>query len=156
MKRKRLSKSEKRDLSDNLKNFGFDLYLKKENLERIELDDITLIYDLDSKRVICFKKEDNLFPSIHTINSFNDSIKKVSVDKGAVKPISNGANLMVPGIKEFDSFEEGELIKIMYEETPIAIGKSLISSDELNQSETGIGINSIHHIKDDIWSFRLE
>ncbi|MFW6025526.1 MAG: PUA domain-containing protein [Candidatus Woesearchaeota archaeon] len=156
MKRKRLSKSEKRDLSNSLEYFGFDLYLKKEKLEKVKLEDIILFYDLDSKRVICFKRDGILYPSIHTINSFDESMKKVEVDKGAVKPISNGANLMVPGIKNFDVFKKGEVVKIMYQDTPIAIGESLMSSEDLDQNDNGVGINSIHHIKDDIWDFSLD
>ncbi len=161
MKRKRLSKSEKRDLAEKLKKFGFELKLKKENLERVKIEnekDVTIIYDLDSDKSICFWKNQNkekIFPSLHLVNSFKDKIKKVKVDKGAVKPISNGANLMVPGIKESDEFNEDDIVKVLFKETPIAIGKTLMDSEEISSKNSGIGIENIHHIKDYFWDYKL-
>ena len=63
----------------------------------------------------------------------------VEVDMGAVKFMCKGANLMRPGIKKFTEFEKGNLVCIV-EETHhkfLAVGKSLVSSTDLENMEKG-------------------
>ena len=77
----------------------------------------------------------------------------VEVDMGAVKFMCKGANLMRPGIKKFTEFEEGKLVCIV-EETHhkfLAIGKSMVSSSELENMEKGEIIQNLHYISDRFW-----
>ena len=77
----------------------------------------------------------------------------VEVDMGAVKFMCKGANLMRPGIKKFTEFEKDKLVCIA-EETHhkfLAVGKSMVSSLELNEMEKGEVIQNIHYISDKFW-----
>ena len=77
----------------------------------------------------------------------------VEVDMGAVKFMCKGANLMRPGIKKFTEFEKEKLVCIV-EETHhkfLAVGKSMVSSLELNEMEKGEVIQNIHYISDKFW-----
>ncbi len=77
----------------------------------------------------------------------------VEVDMGAVKFMCKGANLMRPGIKKFSEFEKEKVVCII-EETHhkfLAVGKSIVSSKELETMEKGEVIQNMHYISDKFW-----
>jgi PUA domain protein len=77
----------------------------------------------------------------------------VTVDMGAVKFMCKGANLMRPGIKEFTEFEKDKLVCIVEESQHkfLAVGKSMVSSSELENMDKGEVIKNIHYISDKFW-----
>ena len=88
--------------------------------------------------------------------SETESLEKfpsVTVDMGAVKFMCKGANLMRPGIKEFGEFEKDKLVCIVEESQHkfLAVGKSMVSSSELESMEKGEVIKNIHYISDRFW-----
>ena len=82
-----------------------------------------------------------------------EKFPNVEVDMGAVKFMCKGANLMRPGIKKFTEFEKDKLVCIV-EETHhkfLAVGKSVVSSSELESMEKGEVIQNLHYISDKFW-----
>ena len=82
-----------------------------------------------------------------------EKFPNVEVDMGAVKFMCKGANLMRPGIKKFTEFEKDKLVCIV-EETHhkfLAVGKSVVSSAELENMEKGEVIQNLHYISDKFW-----
>ncbi len=82
-----------------------------------------------------------------------EKFPNVEVDMGAVKFMCKGANLMRPGIKKFTEFEKDKLVCIV-EETHhkfLAVGKSTVSSSELENMEKGEVIQNLHYISDKFW-----
>ena len=77
----------------------------------------------------------------------------VTVDVGAIKFMCKGANLMRPGILKFSEFEKDKIVCIVEESHHkfIAIGKSTVSSSELETMEKGEIIKNIHYISDRFW-----
>ena len=82
-----------------------------------------------------------------------EKFPNVEVDMGAVKFMCKGANLMRPGIKKFTEFEKDKLVCIV-EETHhkfLAVGKSTVSSSELENMEKGEVVQNLHYISDKFW-----
>ena len=80
----------------------------------------------------------------------------ITVDTGAVPYICNGAHLMAPGITEFSQpFEEGDIIIIDEERhnKPLAIGRSLQPSHQLETINSGKVALNLHYVGDKIWTF---
>ena len=77
----------------------------------------------------------------------------VTVDMGAVKFMCKGANVMRPGIKSHNEFETEKIVCIIEESQHkfIAVGKSLVSSSELESMEKGEVIKNMHYISDKFW-----
>ena len=77
----------------------------------------------------------------------------VIVDMGAVKFMCKGANLMRPGIKKYSEFQKGDIVCIIEESHHkfLAIGKTLISSQELENMEKGEVMKNLHYISDKYW-----
>jgi PUA domain protein len=80
------------------------------------------------------------------------------VDKGAIRFVSNGADIMAPGIVGADSeIKEGDLV-IIVEETylkPLAIGKALMKGPQMVEADSGKAIKSITHVGDKLWNMEF-
>ena len=77
----------------------------------------------------------------------------VMVDMGAVKFMCKGANVMRPGIKKYSEFQKDSIVCVIEESHHkfLAIGKTLVSSQELSNMEKGEVIKNLHYISDKFW-----
>lgn len=77
----------------------------------------------------------------------------VMVDMGAVKFMCKGANVMRPGIKKYSKFQKDNIVCIIEESHHkfLAVGKTLVSSDEMSNMEKGEVIKNLHYISDKFW-----
>ena len=84
--------------------------------------------------------------------------KYVVVDMGAVKFMTKGADVMSPGNTKADpNIQKGDFV-IIVDETyhkPLAIGRSLISGDEMTQNTQGKAVKNLHYIGDEIWNLEI-
>ena len=143
---KQLRKSEIKELNE--KKIVFDIELDKR--DKIILNN-NIIFVND--KPIFFYYEERIVPTLKLLLEKN-VLKQIIVDMGAVKFIVNGADIMRPGIVEFDpNIEKNDLvvIKDVNNKKPLAVGISLFSSAELTAMSSGKIIKNIHHLGDDIW-----
>ena len=77
----------------------------------------------------------------------------VIVDMGAVKFMCKGANVMRPGIKKYSEFQKDSIVCIIEESHHkfLAVGKTLVSSDEMSNMEKGEVVKNLHYISDKFW-----
>lgn len=71
--------------------------------------------------------------------------KKIYVDKIGAEAIMIGANLYAPGITDYDNFRKGDKVTVVApNDKPIAIVKTVISSDKLKGMKKGlVGLNLV-------------
>lgn len=97
------------------------------------------------------------FLTVRGANEYPPSKHIVTVDAGAVQFVSNGADVMRPGIVDVDEeLEAGDLV-VISEETHgkfLAIGRALVDADEMLGDE-GRVIESIHHVGDDLYELTV-
>lgn len=93
------------------------------------------------------------FPSLKLILQKPDLLPSVTVDKGAIKFVVNGADIMRPGITKVDDFKKEDFVVIVDEtlSKPIAVGKAIFSSDELMEQKSGKVLLNIHFVGDEFW-----
>ena len=94
--------------------------------------------------------------SVHGANLFDPSRRIVVVDAGAVSFVSNGADIMRPGIVEADEVIEADDFVLVAEETHgkiLAVGRARTAGSDMVGSE-GKVVDSIHHVGDDWYDFR--
>lgn len=121
-------------------------------VETAEMEEGESIILVDEEPVL-LKKENKIYPFITAAEML--SIKRVTVDMGAVKPISDGADIMAPGIVEVDeNIESGDIVGTEDEKNRkiIAVGISLKESSHL-MGNSGKVIKNIHHVGDSFWDF---
>ena len=150
MKSNLISKSETTALLKTVsERWGIELpKLKNVKVHQI-LDDAQIITGTGIK---ILKVDDDYLPFLSEIETL-EKFPTVTVDMGAVKFMCKGANLMRPGIKEFSEFEKDKLVCIVEESQHkfLAVGKSMVSSSELENMDKGEVIKNIHYISDKFW-----
>ncbi len=98
------------------------------------------------------KKDEEYIPFLSEISTL-EKFPYVMVDMGAVKFMCKGANVMRPGIKNHSDFEKDNIVCIIEESQHkfLAVGKSLVSSQELDNMEKGEVVKNMHYISDKFW-----
>ncbi|TRM93455.1 RNA-binding protein, partial [Sulfolobus sp. B1] len=81
------------------------------------------------------------------------SLPYVVIDEGAVKAVSTGADLFVPGIVEYNcECKEGDIILAKTKTNlPVAILKVLISKEKALAEKRGKFAENLHHVGDKLW-----
>lgn len=141
-------------LKDLVSTFGEELsYLEDKTLVKITLEEYSLIL-VDGKPLL-FEIEGHLFPTVRGALEMGLQKRVVTVDKGAIRFVSNGADIMAPGVVVADpEIKKGDLV-IIVEEThqkPLAIGKALMGGSEMVEATSGKAIKSITHVGDKLWN----
>ena len=159
-KRKILSKKEKKLLLLDLVNgFGdvISSYVELSTmLEEVITDEGTLI--AKNGKIWFFNINDKMIPSIYFLRESNFELPEIVVDIGAIRFITNGADVMSPGVVFFNTdIRKGTLVVIKEEKANsiIGVGSSLINSEDFDKSQKGKVVKLHHHLKDKIWSFQL-
>ena len=79
----------------------------------------------------------------------------VTVDAGAVEFVTNGADVMRPGVVEADDdIVEGDLVVVVEENhgKPLAVGRALTDGGDMVGDE-GRVVESVYYVGDDLWEF---
>ncbi|WP_292371544.1 MULTISPECIES: RNA-binding protein [unclassified Methanosarcina] len=144
-------------LKDLVSTFGEEMSgLENKTLEKITLEEYSLIL-VDGKPLL-FEIEGHLFPTVRGALEMGLQKRVVTVDKGAIRFVSNGADIMAPGVVAADpDIKKGDFV-IIVEEThqkPLAIGKALMEGLEMVEATSGKAIKSITHVGDKLWNMEL-
>ncbi len=99
---------------------------------------------------------DLLIPTIKAIMNKAAQLPKVTVDMGAVGFVTNGADIMVPGIVSVDdNVDKFALVMVTDEkhDKPLAVGLALMDTKTIKNSKKGPAIKNLHYVGDAIWNF---
>ncbi len=156
-KRHHIRSSDIRDLVQKLKpKLGEEIEkILDGKVETAELDSGEEVILVDNKPILV-KDERGYIPLIFSTDKLD--LKKVMVDMGAVKPVTDGADVMAPGVLRVDeNVDEGEIVAVQDEENQktIAIGKTLEKGTNI-KGDQGKVIKNLHYAGDDFWSLQEE
>jgi malignant T-cell-amplified sequence len=123
---------------------------KAKTLVLHELDDDTSLITGDSIKAI---RAGEIYLPFLSETGLLEKFPKAIVDAGAIKFVCNGANVMRPGIKKFTQFQKDDIICVVEEvhNKFLAIGKALVSSDEMSTITKGEVVKNLHYISDKYW-----
>ena len=82
-----------------------------------------------------------------------EKFPKIVIDMGAVKFVCNGATVMRPGVKNYSEFEKDQIVCVVEESRNkfLAIGRSLVSSDDMVTMTKGEVVKNLHYVSDRFW-----
>ena len=154
MKRYRLRKKELKDLIEFMNEY-FEINIENYRIDLIEYDKFKL---LKGEEIFAFYVDNKPYLTVRGTLKYRPEKKHVTIDMGAVKFITNGADVMAPGIVEVDpGIKEGDIVW-MRDETnrkPLAIGRALVDAEKMVEEEKdrrkGKVIKNIHYVGDKIW-----
>ena len=137
-------------LSDQL---GVDL--DADAYETIEFEDADWDVVLVDGEPLVLYVDGDPFLTVKGANAHPPQKRTVTVDQGAVSFVSDGADVMRPGIVEADGeVEAGDLV-VVVEEThgkALAVGRARVDADEMT-GDSGKVVDSVHHVGDELFEF---
>ena len=152
--RHRLKSKEIKDLICFLKTkYSTDFFDINSSVEMGFLDDFKIILVDDSIDLVVI---DNLYVlTLRGLYKYKPKEYFVVVDMGAVGFVTKGADVMAPGIVDADEkIQENDYVWICDEihHKPLAIGRALITGEEMKSNKSGKAIKNIHFVGDKLWN----
>jgi PUA domain protein len=127
---------------------------KKDIFQYITVGDEILFFN-------CFNG--HWMPTLLLLHKYPDMMTKVQVDKGAIKFILNGADIMCPGLTSNGGSISADLAVgtavAVYAEgktNACAIGLLKMSSNDIISTNKGIGIENVHFLGDGLFASLFE
>ena len=128
-----------------------------DSFEKVELEDADWeIVLVDGEPQVLYL-DDEPFLTVQGANAYPPEKGVVTVDAGAVQFVSDGADVMRPGVVEADEdIEDGDLVVINEESHGkfLAIGRALTDGADMT-GEAGRIVESIHHVGDDLFELTI-
>ena len=123
--------------------------------ERVEFEDTDWeVILIDGEPQVAFFDEEP-FLTVRGANAYEPEKRLVTVDAGAVSFVSDGADVMRPGITEAtDDIEPDDLVIIAEEShgKVLAVGRARVPGDDMVGDE-GKVVDSLHHVGDELYEF---
>jgi len=97
------------------------------------------------------------YPTLRLLHKYPNILPKMQVDKGAIKFVFSGANIMCPGLTSpggfMDDVPAESIVAIFAEgkENALGIGLTKFSTEEIRKVNKGIGVENIHSLNDGLW-----
>ena len=152
--RHRLKARDIKQFQDELKKtFTNDFFNEKSSVETGDFDDQPLIF-VDGEPCFMFYENKIIF-TLHGLNKFKPKQKFVVVDMGAIKFVSNGADIMAAGIVDADlDIKNGAQVWIcdVNYRKPLAVGVALMTGEQMVKEKKGKAVENIHYVGDGLWN----
>ena len=139
-------------LADNL-----GVELDADSFEKVEFEDSDWDVVLVDGDPYVLYVDDEPFLTVQGANAHPPEKHVVTVDTGAISFVSDGADIMRPGITEADDdIAAGDLVAINEEAHGkfLAIGRAKTDGSDM-VGESGKVVESIHHVGDDLFEFSV-
>ncbi|WP_276270601.1 RNA-binding protein [Haloarcula litorea] len=135
--------------------------LSADSYEKVEFEDSDWnVVLVDGDPLVLYVEGDSdpePFLTVQGANRYPPERRVVTVDAGAVSFVSDGADVMRPGITEADDeIAAGDLVVINEESHGkfLAIGRAKTDGDDM-VGDSGKVVESIHHVGDDLFEFSV-
>lgn len=152
--RHRLSDKDIKVLQHELNtNYSVKSFDTSSTIEKGEVTGITII--LVDGEIVLMYYGDKLVFTVNGLQRYTPKDKFVVVDKGAVRFVARGADIMAPGIVDADeNIIEGDQVWICDEiyHKPLATGIAVMNGKQMIDEQRGKAVNIIHHIGDTLWN----
>jgi len=134
------------------------LWPKKEGLTLVKCREHISILALKGEPLFFQHFDGPYYPTLRLLHKYPQLLPKIQVDKGAIKFVLAGANVMCPGLTSAGGYLAPGLAPetpvAIFAETkslPCAIGLMKMSTDEIKSLNKGIGVDNITYLGDDLW-----
>jgi PUA domain protein len=131
--------------------------LDGDDYERVEFTDVDREVVLVDGEPLVASFDGDLFLTVRGANEYPPQNHVVTVDSGAISFVSDGANVMRPGIVEAsDDIEPGDLAVVVEEQhgKALAVARADVAGAEM-VGNSGKVLESLHHVGDELYEFRV-
>ncbi|KAA8908628.1 hypothetical protein TRICI_004746 [Trichomonascus ciferrii] len=134
---------------------------KKSQLMQVKCSNKISLYAIGSEILFIQHFDDALVPTLRLVHKYPSIFPSVRVDRGAIKFVLGGANIMCPGLTskgaqlpDAPGYEKGQIVAIYAEnkEHSLAVGEMTMSTEEIKSINKGIGVNLVNYLGDGLWN----
>ncbi|KAF3918418.1 Ligatin [Orbilia brochopaga] len=140
-----------------------DVLPKKAQLDLIKA---ISLYALDNQVLFFQSHDDAIIPHLKVVHKYPQCFPTVQVDRGAIRFILGGAQLMCPGLTSpgaklpptEDNIPEGAVVAITAEgkEHACMVGILKMSTEDIKRLNKGNGVENCHYLGDGLWQLDSE
>jgi len=158
-----INKTQIRELKEEIlpqydEKFLNQIFPKKCKIELILTEDGDTLYAVNNILKL-WKSKDGYIPVLTLLLNKQVDLKTVVVDMGAIRFVTNGADVMRPGITKIEpTIKKNDIIQIVDEthSRALALGKALFDANAMESKTSGKVIKNLHTIKDNVWKFEKQ
>lgn len=155
-----IQKSQIKELQEDIlkhydEKFLNQIFPKKARVEVIQTEAGDTLYAINNVLKL-WKSKDGYIPVLTLLFNKQVDLKEIAVDKGAIRFVSNNADVFRAGITEIDkSIKKGDILQIVDEDNhrAIAVGKAMYNAKEMEGMKEGKVIKNILCVKSKVWNF---
>jgi PUA domain protein len=136
-------------------NFIDQIFPDKCSVEVILTEAGDTLYAVNNELKL-WKSTEGFVPVLTLLLDNRVDLKTIIVDMGAIRFVTNGADVMRPGITKIDpSIKKGNIVKIIDEKhnRALAVGKAMFNAKEIEAKTSGKVVKNLHTIQDTVWKF---
>ncbi|GAA5938725.1 translation machinery-associated protein 20 [Sporobolomyces koalae] len=137
------------------------LWPKKETCSLVKCRDHVSMYTVHGEPLFFQHFDGPFYPTLKVLHKYPGMLPRVGVDRGAIKFVLGGANIMCPGMTSATGYlppTEHNIPKLTPvavhaygKENALAIGLTQMSTDEIRSINKNIGVEMVHFLGDDLW-----
>lgn len=143
----------------SIEAYAEDFFPKKEKTIMVKCTGHLFILASSGGTPLFFQtRNGEYFPTLRTLHKYPFLLPSLRVDRGAIKHVINGADIMVPGLRSERAVIESEVeagtpvaIYAESKEHAIAVGIARMSSAEMRVNDKGIAVENLHYVSDGLW-----
>jgi len=113
---------------------------------------------LKEKTPVFFNVRDGpYFPTLRMLHMYPDMLPRMQIDKGGIRFIMNGADVMCPGLTsaggQMCDAKPGDVVGIFAEgkECAMAVGIMKMTTEQILEVNKGVAIETVHVLNDNFW-----
>nr|XP_012219061.1 PREDICTED: malignant T-cell-amplified sequence 1 homolog [Linepithema humile] len=123
-------------------------------------DHIEIIVNAAGDLLFFRQREGPWIPTLKLLHKYPFFLPMQQVDKGAIRFVLSGANIMCPGLTskgaKMMTVEKGTVVAVMAEgkQHALAVGVTALSTEDIIKVNKGIGIENCHYLNDGLWQMK--
>ncbi|BGP12102.1 hypothetical protein JCM10213_005209 [Rhodosporidiobolus nylandii] len=137
------------------------LWPKKETLTLVKCHGAISMYAVHGEPIFFQHFDGPFYPTLKVLHRYPQLLPRVGVDRGAIKFVLSGANIMCPGMTSAGGYlppteqnvPKGQPVAVHAygKEHALAIGLLAMSTDEIRSVNKNIGVENVTYLGDDLW-----
>ncbi|XP_024422883.2 LOW QUALITY PROTEIN: malignant T-cell-amplified sequence 1 [Desmodus rotundus] len=133
---------------------------KKDPVKIVRCHEHIEILTVNGELLFFRQREGPFYPTLRLLHKYPFILPHQQVDKGAIKFVLSGANIMCPGLtspgaKLYPAAAD-TIVAIMAEgkQHALCVGVMKMSAEDIEKVNKGIGIENIHYLNDGLWHMK--
>jgi len=143
------------DIAEYIENF----LPKKDQFKVVKCHDHIELLVNSAGTLLFFRHHNEQWcPTLRLLHQYPFLLPQERVDKGAIRFVLSGANIMCPGLTHknarMTAADKGTVVAIMAEGKThaLAVGCTAMSTGDIASINKGVGVENYHYLNDGLWN----